>query len=127
MAIRQPVNRLKVMTQHLELNGVRALVTGGAGFVGSYIVEGLVAAGASRVVVVDDFTRGRRENLRSVADHPGVEIMTGDICDAHLVGRATVGIDYVFHQAALRITQCAEAPVRDMKVMVEGTQNVLEP
>jgi UDP-glucose 4-epimerase len=126
MAIPQRGNRLKLVTTDLELDGARALVTGGAGFVGSYIVEGLIAAGASRVVVVDDFTRGRRENLRTVSEHPAVEIITGDICDASLVGRAAVGIDFVFHQAALRITQCAEDPVRAVKVMVEGTQNVLE-
>jgi UDP-glucose 4-epimerase len=110
----------------VDLQGARALVTGGAGFVGSYIIEQLIAAGAARVVVIDDFTRGRRDNLRSVFDNPALEIIAGDICDASLMDRASAGQDYVFHQAALRITQCAEDPVRAVKVMIEGTQNVLE-
>lgn len=108
------------------MRGARALVTGGAGFVGSYIVEQLIAAGAARVVVIDDFTRGRLENLKSMTGHPALDVITGDICDAALVRSACAGTDFVFHQAALRITQCAEDPVRAVKVMVEGTQNVLE-
>jgi UDP-glucose 4-epimerase len=108
------------------LKGVRALVTGGAGFVGSRIVEDLIDAGASRVVVIDDLSRGRRENLGSVAMHPSLEMIQGDICDGPLIERVTAGMDLVFHQAALRITQCAEDPVRAVRVMVTGTQNVLE-
>ncbi|HEX9097383.1 MAG TPA: NAD-dependent epimerase/dehydratase family protein [Candidatus Dormibacteraeota bacterium] len=110
----------------VRLKGARALVTGGAGFVGSRIVEDLIDAGASRVVVVDDFSRGRRENLASLAAHPSLEVVEGDICDAPLVESVTTGIDLVFHQAALRITQCAEDPVRAIRVMIVGTQNVLE-
>jgi UDP-glucose 4-epimerase len=101
-------------------------VTGGAGFVGSQIVEQLFAAGAAGVVVVDDFTRGRPENLQSVSGNPALEVIAGDICDASLIDQVTAGKDYVFHQAALRITQCAEDPVRAIKVMVDGTLNVLE-
>ena len=108
------------------LSGVRALVTGGAGFVGSWIVEGLIDAGASRVVVVDDFSRGRMENLAFLAAHTSLEIVHGDICDAALIDRLTDGIDLVFHQAALRITECADDPVRAMNVLVGGTQNVLQ-
>jgi len=114
------------MTAHAGLKGARALVTGGAGFVGSWIVDELLAAGASRVVVIDDLTRGRRENLDGAGSHGALELVVGDICDAGLVDRLTDGVDLVFHQAALRITQCAEDPARAIKVMVEGTQNVLE-
>ena len=114
------------MTPVFNLKGAEALVTGGAGFVGSHIVEQLIGAGAARVVVIDDFTRGRRENLHPVSGNPALEVIAGDICDASLIDRATAGKDLVFHQAALRITQCAEDPVRGIKVMVEGTQNVLE-
>ena len=114
------------MTPDVDLKGARALVTGGAGFVGSHIVEQLLAAGAGEVVIIDDFTRGRMENLRSVSDHRAIEVVQGDICDASLTDQASAGKDYVFHQAALRITQCAEDPVRAVKVMIEGTQNVLE-
>lgn len=109
-----------------SLSGVRALVTGGAGFVGSRIVGDLIDAGASRVVVVDDFSRGRRENLRSVAMHPALQVVAGSICNGPLIEQLTDGIDLVFHQAALRITACAEDPVRATSVMIAGTQNVLE-
>jgi UDP-glucose 4-epimerase len=110
----------------IGMRGAHALVTGGAGFVGSRIVEDLIAAGASRVVVVDDFSRGRMENLRSMAGHTALEVVDGDICDAALMERVTTGVDFVFHEAALRITHCAEDPLRATKVMVDGTQNVLE-
>jgi UDP-glucose 4-epimerase len=110
----------------VDLKGARALVTGGAGFVGSHIVDQLISAGAARVLVIDNFTRGRRDNLSSVSDSPSVEVIEGDICDDWLIDDASAGQDFVFHQAALRITQCAEDPVRAVKVMIEGTQNVLE-
>jgi UDP-glucose 4-epimerase len=126
MAVWRPAPRLGTVTPDVELHGARALVTGGAGFVGSHIVEQLIAAGAARVVVIDDFTRGRRENLAPMIQHPALKIIEGDICDASLVDGASAGIDFVFHQAALRITQCAENPMRAAKVMIEGTQNVLE-
>jgi UDP-glucose 4-epimerase len=110
----------------VDLKGARAMVTGGAGFVGSHIVDQLIAAGAARVLVIDNFTRGRLDNLSSVSDNPAVEVIEGDICDTSLIDDASAGQDFVFHQAALRITQCAEDPVRAVKVMIEGTQNVLE-
>jgi UDP-glucose 4-epimerase len=114
------------VTADANFKGARALVTGGAGFVGSHIVEQLLDAGAAHVVVIDDLTRGRLENLSSVAGNPALDFINGDICDAALIDRASRDIDFVFHQAALRITQCAEDPVRAVRVMVEGTQNVLE-
>jgi UDP-glucose 4-epimerase len=126
MAVPWPVHTLDCVTTLIGFKGARALVTGGAGFVGSHIVEQLIDAGAARVVVIDDFTRGRRENLASLTGHPALRIVEGDICDASLVDDASAGIDFVFHQAALRITQCAENPKRALKVMIEGTHNVLE-
>ncbi len=108
------------------LRGANALVTGGAGFVGSWIVEQLIDAGAAHVRVIDDFSRGRRENLQTVAGSGALEVIEGDICDDKLVDEATAEVDYVFHQAALRITQCAEDPARAVRVMVVGTQNVLD-
>src|ERR1700704_5538073 len=101
MAVWRWVHRLDLVMPDAELKGARALVTGGAGFVGSHIVEQLIEAGAARGVVVADFTRGRAENLRSVSGSAALEVIEGDICDASLIDRASVGIDYVFHQAAL--------------------------
>jgi UDP-glucose 4-epimerase len=110
----------------IDLHGASIFVTGGAGFVGSHIVDGVLEAGAERVVVLDDFVRGRMENLADALPSGRVEVVRGDLCDRATVDRLTAGADCVFHQAALRITQCAEAPVRAIEVMVNGTQNVLE-
>jgi UDP-glucose 4-epimerase len=109
-----------------ELQGANVLVTGGAGFIGSHITDQALEAGAARVVVIDDFGRGRRENLNGAMASERLEVVEGDIRDAALIDQLTRGIDVVFHQAALRITQCAEEPVRAVQVMVNGTQNVLE-
>ena len=109
-----------------DLAGTCCLVTGGAGFVGSAIVDQLLAAGAAEVRVVDNFVRGRRSNLAWAVDHGGVNIIEGDIRQASLVNRAADGVDYVFHQAALRITRCAENPREAVEVLIDGTLNVLE-
>ena len=109
-----------------DLSGAVVLVTGGAGFIGSHIVDRALAAGASSVRVVDDFVRGRGENLEAAMATDRVQVHRGDIRDPALVDWLTEGADLVFHQAALRITQCAEEPVRAIEVMVGGTQNVLE-
>jgi UDP-glucose 4-epimerase len=110
----------------IDLYGARIFVTGGAGFIGSHVVEATLEAGAERVVIVDDFVRGRSENLVSALATGRLDVTTGDIRDAALVDRLTAGADLVFHQAALRITQCAEDPTRAVQVMVTGTQNVIE-
>ena len=93
-----------------RLSGACCLVTGGAGFVGSTIVDQLLTAGASEVRVIDNFVRGSWNNLAWALNHGGVKVIEGDIRDASLVNDATEGWIYVFHQAALRITRCAEAP-----------------
>jgi UDP-glucose 4-epimerase len=109
-----------------SLRDQRALVTGGAGTVGSHLVEQLVDAGAAEIIVLDNFVRGRRENLADAAARGPVRLIEGDIRDRALVGRLMDGIDVVFHQAALRITQCAAEPRLAVEVMVDGTYNVLE-
>jgi UDP-glucose 4-epimerase len=94
------------------------LVTGGAGFIGSNIVEGLVRRG-DRVRVLDDFSTGRRENLTPFA---GVEIVEGDLRDATTVARAVSGVEGVFHQAALRsVPRSVDDPSSSNDVNVNGT------
>jgi UDP-glucose 4-epimerase len=108
------------------MNDERVLITGGAGAVGSNIVDQLVAEGAREIVVLDNFVRGRRENLAWALANGPVRIVEGDICDRDLVEKLTRGMDVVYHQAALRITQCAAEPRLAIEVMVDGTFNVIE-
>lgn len=110
----------------LTMDGERALITGGAGAVGSNIADQLVRAGAQEIVVLDNLVRGRRENLAWALANGPVRLVEGDIRDRELVSELTRGIDVVFHQAALRITQCAAEPRLGLEVMVDGTYNVIE-
>jgi UDP-glucose 4-epimerase len=109
-----------------ELAGARVLVTGGAGTVGSTLVDEALAAGVARVTVLDDLTRGRRSNLAPALDTGRVDLVEGDIRDRDTVHDLTRGQDLVFHQAAIRITQCAEDPRLALEVLVDGTFNVIE-
>jgi UDP-glucose 4-epimerase len=110
----------------IHLRGCRALVTGGVGLIGSHIVDELVKAGAAEVVVLDNFVRGRRENVAWALEHGHVTVVAGDIRNPELLARLMPGIDVVFHQAAIRITQCADDPRLALEVLVDGTFNVLE-
>jgi UDP-glucose 4-epimerase len=114
------------MSSTSSLRGERALVTGGAGTIGSHIVDLLVDAGASEIIVLDNFVRGRRQNLASAVARGPVRIIEGDIRDAALVTRLMRDVDVVFHQAAIRITQCAEEPRLALEVLADGTYNVIE-
>ncbi|CAL8976088.1 UDP-glucose 4-epimerase [Cellulomonas sp. T2.31MG-18] len=108
------------------LSGARVLVTGGAGTIGSTIVDQVLDAGAAHVVVLDNLVRGRRENLADAMAGGKVELVVGDLRDRDLVHDVTAGQDLVFHQAAIRITQCAEDPRLALEVLVDGTFTVLE-
>jgi len=109
-----------------SLRGSRVLITGGAGAIGSNLCDLVVQAGARDVVVIDNFVRGRRDNLAWAVANGNVQVVEGDIWDRALVDELTQGIDVVFHQAAIRITQCAEEPRLAKDVMIDGTYNVLE-
>src|SRR5450755_1118428 len=109
-----------------SLRGQRALVTGGAGTIGSHLVDELTQNGVEEIVVLDNFVRGRRANLRDAMEHDSVRIVEGDIRDRDLVADVMRGMDLVFHQAAIRITQCAEEPRLALEVLVDGTFNILE-
>jgi UDP-glucose 4-epimerase len=108
------------------IEGERALVTGGAGTIGSTLVDQLVDRGAEEVIVLDNFVRGRRSNLEQAEASGAVRVVEGDIRDRSLVTELMAGVDLVFHQAAIRITQCAEEPRLALEVLVDGTFNVVE-
>jgi UDP-glucose 4-epimerase len=114
------------MTASYSLRGDRVLVTGGAGTIGSNLTDLLVQADVGEIVVLDNFVRGRRENLAWALANGPVRVVEGDIRDRALVAKLMRGMDVVFHQAAIRITQCAEEPRLALEVMVDGTFNVLE-
>ncbi len=109
-----------------RIEGARVLVTGGAGTVGSTLVDALLAEGAASVHVLDNLVRGRLSNLEAALASGRVTVTDGDIRDARLVDDAVAGTDVVFHQAAIRITQCAEEPRLALEVLVDGTFNVVE-
>jgi UDP-glucose 4-epimerase len=108
------------------IKGQRILVTGGAGTIGSTLVDQLVEKDAAEVIVLDNFVRGRRANLAAAEESGKVTVVEGDVRDVELVRAVTEGTDLVFHQAAIRITQCADEPRLALEVLVDGTFNVVE-
>ncbi|HZM16681.1 MAG TPA: SDR family oxidoreductase [Candidatus Krumholzibacteria bacterium] len=102
---------------------MRFLVTGGAGFIGSNLVRALVRRGDT-VVVLDDFSTGKRENIAGVADR--ITLVEGSLTDLPTVRRAVAGADFVLHQAALASVQrSVDDPLLSNTVNVVGTLNVL--
>ena len=104
----------------------RALITGGAGLIGSHIADKLVADGFEEIVILDNFTRGRMQNLDAACASGKVTLVEGDIRNTEHVRDVMDGIDIVFHEAAIRITQCAEDPRLAHDVLATGTFNILE-
>ncbi len=103
---------------------MKCLVTGGAGFIGTNLVRGLLERGDT-VRVLDNFSTGKRENLRDLADV--IELIEGDIRSYHLVREAVDGVDVVFHQAALpSVPRSIKDPITTHEVGVNGTLNVLQ-
>lgn len=109
-----------------DLAGKNVLVTGGAGFIGSHIVDLLLRENCASVVAIDNLARGSRANLADALPDRRFTFVEGDICDRGLLTRLVRDADVVFHQAALRITQCAAEPRRAVHVMVDATYDLLE-
>jgi UDP-glucose 4-epimerase len=109
-----------------NMRNKRILITGGAGLVGSHIADLAAREHPREIVILDNFTRGRKENLIQAAGQAALTMIDGDIRDRALLATSFAGIDMVFHQAAVRITQCAEDPRLAFDVLAGGTFNVLE-
>ncbi|HEX3518575.1 MAG TPA: NAD-dependent epimerase/dehydratase family protein [Solirubrobacteraceae bacterium] len=104
----------------------RACVTGGAGFIGSNLVDRLSAQGVE-VVIVDDFRTGRREFVQDALSRPGVRLVEGDVLDRDLLEQAVDGCDWVFHlQANADVRGGLDDPRRDLEQNTIATSNVLE-
>src|SRR3954447_21749585 len=109
-----------------SLRGSTVLITGGAGLIGSHIIDRLIDEGAGEIRVLDNLVRGRHANLAAAAARKDLRLINGDVRDPPTVSDAVAACDYVFHQAAIRITLCAEKPRDCMDVLVMGTFNVFE-
>lgn len=100
------------------------LVTGGAGFIGSYVIEELIPLKPKKIIIIDNLIRGSRANMKSFLDNPVVEFHEGDIRDLVLLEKCIAGTDYIFHMAALRINACAANPRDGFDVMLKSTFEV---
>jgi UDP-glucose 4-epimerase len=108
------------------INNSTILVTGGAGFVGSWVVEKLLPYEPAEIIILDNLLRGSLENMESFSNNPRVTFVNGDIRDKDLVDELMSRSNYCFHLAALRITRCAENPAEAFEVMAKATFNILE-
>jgi len=109
-----------------SLRDARVLITGGAGLIGSHLADRLVAASVGELIIYDNFSRGRRENLAASSGSARVTTIEADIRDRDALRKALEGVDLAFHLAAIRLTQCAEEPRLAQEVMVDGAFNVAE-
>lgn len=111
-----------------NLEGSHVLVIGGAGFIGSFVVAELLKYPVGKVVIYDNFSRGKLENIRESLKDPRCEVFPygGDIRDTDILDKAMEGVDYVFHLAAMWLLHCKDFPRTAFNVNIAGTFNVLE-
>jgi UDP-glucose 4-epimerase len=109
-----------------DITDSRILVIGGAGFIGSHVVNQLLAEPVREVVVLDNFVRGTRKNLRDAQADPRVRIVEGSILDVELLDRLTEGADFVIHLAALWLWECLNRPREAIEANIVGTFNVID-
>lgn len=112
----------------MNLDGLKVLVIGGAGFIGSHVVAELLRSKVGKVIVYDNFTRGKVSNLSDSLEDPRCEIFAdgGDIRDIDVLDRAVSQVDAVIHLAAMWLLHSKDYPRTAFDVNVQGTFNVLE-
>jgi UDP-glucose 4-epimerase len=111
-----------------ELCGKKVLVIGGAGLIGSHVIDELLKKDVAEVVIYDNFARGSYDNLESSTKDSRVKVfeLGGDILQTDILDQAVKGKDYVFHLAALWLLHCHDYPRSAFHVNIEGTFNILE-
>lgn len=111
---------------NIDLSQSKFLITGGAGFIGSNLVEYLLKYGAGKVRVLDDFSTGSRENIQPFLDNPAFELLEGDIRALDVCKKAIEGMDYIAHQAALgSVPRSINDPITTNEVNISGFLNIL--
>lgn len=112
----------------MQLTNKRILVIGGAGLIGSHVVDELTKTDVREVIVFDNFCRGRMENLKDALQDKRVQVFPhgGDILQRDILDKAIEGVDGVVHLAALWLLHCHEYPESAFEVNIRGTFNVLE-
>jgi UDP-glucose 4-epimerase len=104
-----------------KIEGSKIFVSGGAGFIGSYVIEELLTHKPGKIVILDNLIRGTHSNMKNFSANPIVEFHEGDIRNNELLEKCIAGSDYVFHMAALRINACAANPTDGFEVMLKAT------
>ena len=110
----------------MNLTDTRLVVIGGAGFIGSHIVDQLLREPVREVVIVDNFVRGTRANIEAALRDPRVTLVEGSITDRAMLKRVLAGADGVFLLAALWLYECVHEPRSAVEVNIDGTWNVIE-
>ena len=109
-----------------NIKGKSVFITGGAGFIGSYITERLLKYEPEKIFILDNFIRGSQENMKSFTGNPRIEFVEGDIRHAGILDKLMSHSDLCFHLAALRINACAANPEEGFEVMVKSTFQLAE-
>lgn len=110
----------------MKIQDQKIFLTGGAGFIGSYLTEELLTLQPKKIIILDNLIRGSFENMKSFIKNPLVEFIEGDIRNTELLEKCISEADYVFHMAALRINACAADPKEGFDVMLQATFNVAQ-
>ena len=109
-----------------SITNSNVFITGGAGFIGSYLAEELIKYHPAKIIILDNLVRGSMDNMTRFIDNPIVEFIKGDIRDTETLEACIARSDYVFHMAALRINACAADPAEGFEVMIRSTFNLAQ-